>query len=422
MKEQLHCATTVRRVSVSSFRALRRRACFPISARDRNVSCRPMCPPVGEQLVVIGPTPPPTHGVAVFTTRMLTSLRSLGLLAGHLDTTDDRSLENLGRLEFTNVRLGIWHALKLARLLVLNPGVAVYLPLAPSRWGFVRDAVFIAVARAWRRRVYVHLEGGRGLDSLYATAGFVLRWLIRTTTSSVHQVWALTPTLASECGRLFPPDRARVVGNVVEDPLRSAAEPSSSARAGDAASNGLNILYLSNLIPEKGCFDLLDALDLLGEQANGWRVRMVGDAPDPSVRAAIARRAKELPEGVRVELPGCVTGPAKEREYRWAHVFVLPTSYPFEGQPLAILEALGAGLPILSTWHAGIPDTVRNRGEGMLVPPGDPRALGGALVTLAADASLRAKLARRARQRYQEAYTPKRLDGDLEHLLGERPR
>jgi glycosyltransferase involved in cell wall biosynthesis len=381
-----------------------------------------MCPSAGERLIVIGPTPPPTHGVAVFTTRMLTSLRSLGLLAGHLDTTDDRSLENLGRLEFTNVRLGVWHALKLARLLVMNPGVAVYLPLAPSRWGFVRDAVLIAMARVWGRRVYVHLEGGRGLDSLYAAAGFALRWLIRTTTSSVHQVWALTPTLASECGRLFPPDRVRVVANVVEDPLPSAGERSSTALAGDAASNGLNILYLSNLIPEKGCFDLLDALDLIGEQANGWRVRMVGDAPDPSVRTAIVRRATELPDGVRVDLPGSVTGAAKEREYRWADVFVLPTSYPFEGQPLAILEALGAGLPILSTWHAGIPDTVRDHEEGMLVPPADPRALGGALVTLAEDPDLRAELGRRARQRYQSAFTPEHLELELEDLLRKAPK
>jgi len=56
-----------------------------------------MCPPAGEQSVVIGPTPPPTHGLAVFTTRMLTSLRSLDMLAGRLDTADASLRAKLGR-------------------------------------------------------------------------------------------------------------------------------------------------------------------------------------------------------------------------------------------------------------------------------------------------------------------------------------
>jgi glycosyltransferase involved in cell wall biosynthesis len=353
---------------------------------------------------------------------MLASLRALGLLAGHLDTSDRRSLENVGRLDLTNVRLAVRQALKLARLLVSRPKAAVYLPLAPSRWGFVRDALFIALARAWRRPIYVHLHGGTGLNLLYATASLPLRWLIRATASSVYEAWALTPSLARGSRRLFPPDRVRVVANVVEDPLRDAAELEAPSGTRDGTSNGLNILYLSNLIPEKGCFDLLDAVELMGERASGWRVRMVGDAPDPSVRGAILKRARQLPGDVSIELPGGVTGRRKEREYRWADVFALPSRYPFEGQPLAILEALAAGVPVISTWHGGIPDTVRDRREGILVSPGDCRALGNALVELAGDGNLRAQLGRRARARYRSAYTPRRLHSDLEGLLSSNNR
>ena len=62
-----------------------------------------------------------------------------------------------------------------------------------------------------------------------------------------------------------------------------------------------------------------------------------------------------------------------------ADVFVLPTFYPFEGQPLVLLEALAAGVPVVSTFHAGIPETVRNEKEGLLVPANDPPALAGAI-------------------------------------------
>ena len=165
----------------------------------------------GERLLVIGPTPPPAHGVAVFTATLLRGLRSVGLLAHHLDTTDDRSLENLGRLDPTNLRLGVRHALSLARLLASNPGVSVYLPLSASRWGFLRDALFVSMAKAWRRRVYVHLHNGSGLNGLYDEVGPALRLVIRATASTVHQAWALTPSLAAEAERLFPADRIRVV-------------------------------------------------------------------------------------------------------------------------------------------------------------------------------------------------------------------
>jgi glycosyltransferase involved in cell wall biosynthesis len=380
-----------------------------------------MIPAAGERLLVIGPTPPPTHGIAVFIVRLLESLRSTGLLAAHLDTADDRSLENLGRLEPTNVRLGVRHALKLVRMLVSNPGAAVYLPIAPSRWGFLRDAQFVALARLWRRRVYVHLQGGRGLVDLYSSSGPLLRLVIRATTSAVHQAWVLTPSLATDSGRLFPPRKIRVVGNVVQDPVRRSPPLRGSVQAANGTTPDLNILYLSNLIPEKGCFDLLEAVDLVGERANGWCVRMVGDAPAPSVRAEMLMRASRLSDGVSVELPGAVTGEdAKEREFRWADIFVLPSRYRYEGQPLAILEALAAGLPIVSTWHAGIPDTVHDREQGVLVAPGDTRALAGALTTLAADAGLRADLGRRARDRYRSGYTPARLDRDLVTLLREQ--
>jgi glycosyltransferase involved in cell wall biosynthesis len=373
----------------------------------------------GERLIVIGPTPPPIHGIAVFTELLLRQLQGIDRLAAHLDTTDERPLDNLGRLDVTNVRLGIGQAVRLIRLLAVHREAAVYLPLAPTRWGFVRDAVLIAIARLWRRRVYVHLHGGSGLEGLYATAGPVMRWLIRATTSAVHRAWALTPSLAASSSALFPAGRVEVLENVVEDPLLQIARSSAMPPPRPEANGEFRVLYLSHLLPEKGCFDLLDAVDRLGPRADGWHVRIVGAALADSVRGMMLERATGLRDRVLVELPGEIRGEAKARLFQWADVFVLPSRYPFgEGQPLALLEALAAGLPIVSTSHSGIPDTVRDRREGLLVPPGDTDALAGALSELAADPGLRSALGRRARRRYEGRYAPSRLDRDLLRLLG----
>jgi glycosyltransferase involved in cell wall biosynthesis len=371
----------------------------------------------GERLIVVGPTPPPIHGVSVVTSLLLRALQRLHLLAGHLDTTDERPLDNLGRLDFTNVRLGIQQAYGLTRLLAIDREAAVYLPLAPSRWGFLRDALLIAIARLWRRPVYVHLHGGTGVQDLYSTAGPVSRRVIRATTTSVHQVWALTPSLAADCAFLFPHDAVKVLENVADDPLDGLSPGKPGEPALEGRRGGFRILYLSNLLPEKGCMDLLEAIERLGPVAEGWHIRIVGDAPTAAVRVAMTEMAASLGTQVRVELPGVAQGEEKGRDLRWADIFVLPSRYQFEGQPHAILEALAAGLPVVSTWHSGIPDTVRDGQEGLLVPPGDTEALANALVRLAADPTLRSELGQRARKRYESRYTPSRLDGDLSRLL-----
>ena len=72
-------------------------------------------------------------------------------------------------------------------------------------------------------------------------------------------------------------------------------------------------------------------------------------------------------------------------------VFVLPSR--FEGTPIAIMEALCVGLPVVATRVGGIPDEVTNDVEGLLVPPRDPAALLAALLRIVDDTDLRARLA-----------------------------
>src|SRR5919106_438997 len=60
-----------------------------------------------ERLIVVGPTPPPIHGVMVATKMLIEALRELGLLAAHLETRDPRPLRNLVRLDTRNVLYGL---------------------------------------------------------------------------------------------------------------------------------------------------------------------------------------------------------------------------------------------------------------------------------------------------------------------------
>lgn len=360
------------------------------------------------RLIAIGPTPPPTHGVSIATQRLVADLQSLGLLAAHLDTRDPRPLGTMGILDVQNVVLGLKHAGQLCVLLARHRGAAVHLPLSQELWGFLRDAVFLWIAKLWRRPRLVYLHGA-DLGNWYRSTPLPLRLFIRATLAGTTQAWVLTPALRPVFDGLVRPDRLRIVENVVDD-----VPPEARAQAGRATA-GLRLLCLGNLVPSKGCFELLDALERLGEHARGWEVRFVGSDYRGTADRVRARAADLEPLGIRVELTGPKSGADKAAELGAADVFVYPTKH--DAQPLVLLEAAAAGLPIVTTRTGGIADTLRDGQDALVVDAGDVEGLADALRAVAADPGLRERLAASARRRYEERYVPARLVDDLRRLL-----
>ena len=112
-----------------------------------------------------------------------------------------------------------------------------------------------------------------------------------------------------------------------------------------------------------------------------------------------------------VGFPGVVQGALKAELLAEADIFAFPTYYPLEGQPLAILEAMAAGLPVVSTPRAAIPDCVVHGETGILVEERDREALAEALAQLILDPERRRRLGCRGRERYLAHFTWTRCVG-----------
>ena len=161
---------------------------------------------------------------------------------------------------------------------------------------------------------------------------------------------------------------------------------------------GFGFVSVGRLSREKGHADLVRAYALLGPEAGGRTLTLVGDGLE---RAALEALAQELGVSDKVLFTGTVRDVSAR--LRAADVFILPSHY--EGFPNALCEALAHGLAVVSTHTEFFPgDLVVQEQSGLLVAPGDVQSMARAMARLAASEEERARLGRAALE------TAERLD------------
>ncbi|HYB24859.1 MAG TPA: glycosyltransferase family 4 protein [Solirubrobacteraceae bacterium] len=166
-----------------------------------------------------------------------------------------------------------------------------------------------------------------------------------------------------------------------------------------APGGGELIGTLSVLEPFKGIDVFLRAVARVAARHPGWRFATFGVGSDEARLEALAR---ELGIAERVERPGFV--PAAQALAR-LRVYVL-SSY-WENAPMALLEAMAAGVPVIATAVDGVPE-ILDDSVALLVPAGDAEALADAIERMCAEQPLRERLVRAARARVQERFTAER--------------
>lgn len=153
----------------------------------------------------------------------------------------------------------------------------------------------------------------------------------------------------------------------------------------------VRLLYLGHLGEAKGTFDLLDAFRVLDPAGRRLELELVGDVLDEREEERLAAATGRDPgAGKTVRRVPPVSGPAKWDRFGRADIFVFPSHA--EGMPMAVLEAMAAGLPIVATTVGGIPELVTEGETGLLVPPRDPARLADALGRMAGDPRLRSDM------------------------------
>ncbi|HIE54422.1 MAG TPA: glycosyltransferase [Chromatiaceae bacterium] len=308
----------------------------------------------------------------------------------------------------------------------LHRAHTVYMTIGTSRAGFFRDMIMTWSARFWRKRIVLHLHGGGFLD-FYQTSPAWLQAFMRQTFARTDTIIVLGKLLRDQFE--FVPEINNKLA-VVPNGLPKELENQDVRTKEISPSEPFRVLYLSNMIPSKGYLDVLEACRILRYERQipiqcdfcGAFLQTV--TTQEFITPATAEdqfnkliQAKKL-EGI-VSYHGTVRGIQKQHMLQQAHAFVLPTNYPWEGQPISIIEALAFALPVVATEYRGIPEQVVDGYNGFLLKQKTPGRIADAIETLWRDPVLYNQLSQNALDHYQKNFTQKaHLDRLIPIILG----
>lgn len=350
-------------------------------------------------VILVGPLPPPIHGVTISTQRLLSSPLREKLDLRHLDTSDHRSMETVGAVDIRNVTLGLASYWDLLRLCLARRPDAVYVPISQTALGFLRDSIYLLLPKLFGAAIVIHLRGGH-FGRFYAGTNALMRWYIDLSMRCVERVIVLGQVFKPIFAAWIDDGHIDVVPNGTDLVIEGVAEKLRQPNRGP-----LTVTYLSNLVPTKGIEEFVRmALDLAATEPE-VAFLVAGDWLQPNTTAERTVKGLLTGAGDRIRFLGEVRGAAKAALLARTDIYVLPTYYPFEGQPNAIVEAMAAGCAVVSTDHAAIPETVLDGETGIIVPQRDVAALTQAVRRLCRDRDALWAMAKASYARYREGYT-----------------
>lgn len=249
-----------------------------------------------------------------------------------------------------------------------------------------------------------------------AAYGFFSRLGERMTDKIIVVSGALEKFMIEKHG--IAPGKVAVIPNGVDAELLEKAAPDRDLAAKYALSGKLVVGCAARLVWQKGLEYLIEAVAVLRERDRALYDRIVCVIAGEGEREKYLRDliSKNGLEG-KVILSGFT--PDVPAFLKTLDVFVMPSLR--EGQPIALLEAMAAGKPVVASAIEGVTGTVADGIDALLVPPADPSALAGAILKMAKDEDMAKALSSNARKKVSEKYSMKNFVSRHIEIYGKVP-
>ncbi|MBD3373780.1 glycosyltransferase [candidate division KSB1 bacterium] len=362
-----------------------------------------------KKVLLLGKIPPPDFGPAIATKILLASDLNDHYELIHLDTRINHSLSSMYHFKAVKIFKMMRIYLKMIKLLCTRRPEVMIHPISQSTLGFCKDLFLLYAGLLSGTKVLLHLRGSQ-LKLWLDSCPPLMRKIAIISMKQCYGGIVLGKNLVYLFENILPRNRIFVVpnGGTYPFPEKTPARPY------------LRILCLSNMKPSKGIEDVLQAAALLKNKFKiPFSLDIVGDWPDHHFQDQM--QALSSAQSLPVTFHEGVNGSRKLEFFANCDVFVFTPRAP-EGHPWVVVEAMAAGLPIISTDRGAIRESVLHGYNGYLVEHYTQTAQ--YLVRLYHNPEQRKILGKQSIKHYEQHFTEAKMINRfrflLEQIIGEK--
>ena len=341
-------------------------------------------------ILLIGPFPGPLSGVSIANQVVREVLSDDSQFEVDLiNTSYSRFDEEIGKFSFKKIffylafYLNIFKIFK-HKIIYITPGQTFY--------GILKYGFFIILGSIFRKELILHVHGNH-LGEEYKSLNGIKKYIFYCLVSKFSKGIVLSDSLKHNLTPFIDQGSVFCLPNFAQDYLYEEDK--------NLVNDELRIFYLSNLMKEKGIICLLKALKNLEKYNITYKAKIAGNI-DEKFSKEILQLLNELENTKYV---GVVNGEAKKNLLKWGNIFVLPTFYKMEGQPISIIEAMATKNVVVTTNHAGILDIFKDKVNGYLVKKNSIKSIQDILTYIATNKSEIEKIATYNKEFFLENFT-----------------
>lgn len=362
------------------------------------------------KLLFILHLPPPVHGAAMMGKYIKESKLINGTFeCDYFNLSTSKELGDIGRSGFLKLFVILKLYFKIFFAVLKKKYDLCYMTISSNGMSFFKDIVIVLILKVFGNRIIYHYHN-KGISKRQNHIFYNLLYRLQFSNS---RVILISPRLFNDVAKYLPREKVFFCANGI--PVIQGVGPELIIKSKNSKAIP-EILFLSNMMREKGVFTLLEACKLLYAKGIKFKMVFVGawvDISEAEFQEFVwLNKLKE-----RVFCVGNKYNEEKSAYCKSADVFVFPTFYRNEVFPLAVLEAMQYGLPVISTREAGIPDIVSENITGYLIGKNDVNALADKMQYLIENPEVRRRMGIAARRKFEEFYTLEIFERNFINIL-----
>ena len=358
-------------------------------------------------ILFITPLPPPVHGSAMVS-RYIKECQELqdNFNCDFVNLSTSRNIDEIGKRSIMKyVRFIGAYFIALWKLLTHRYALC-YLAITCHGLGFLKDAPFVMLCKLFGRKVIIH-QHNKGMSKCVDKKPY--KWLlplVYKNTKVILLSWHLYPDIE----KVVKKKQIIICPNGIP-------EMTEKEQHFERNNDVPQLLFLSNLIPSKGVYTLLDACKILKDKGCQFVCNFIGGESKEITKEVFEKAVEERGINDVVTYHGPKYGKEKISYLTDSDVFVFPTFYNNECFPLVLLEAMQYKLPLITTNEGGIADIVQNNYNGYICECENPMSLAKAIEDLLADKQKRVEFGENGYRLFKEKFTLEQFNKNISQII-----